>query len=73
MSEFSTIRNLVSQAINHRVGEGQFSRVYAELNKSGGVDDIARDRLLTVIIAWIENHEKDCNLTKPQNSATLKE
>lgn len=72
MSEFHTIRNLVSQAINHRVGENQFSQVYAELNKTGGVDDIARDRLLAVIIAWIEYHEKECGLTKPQDPATIK-
>lgn len=71
MSEFHTIRNLVSQAINHRVGEGQFSKVYAELNKSGGADDIMRDRLLTVIVAWIENHEKE-HLTKTSENATVK-
>jgi hypothetical protein len=71
MSDFHTIRNLVSQAINHRVGEEQFGKVYAEINKSGGADDIMRDRLLTVIIAWIENHEKE-HLTKTPENATVK-
>lgn len=71
MSEFHKITNLVSQALNHRVGEGQFSQVYAELNKNG-IDNITRDRLFSVIVAWIEHHEKECNLTKSLENATVK-
>lgn len=71
MSEFHTIRNLVSQAINHRVGEGQFSKIFGEMHQDG-VDDVTRDRLLTVIVVWIEHHEKECGLTKTPENATVK-